>query len=135
MQIFCIEDFKDNIRKLTSKKSYRNIEEDIIEYFFNSEDIQDLRSGTNLNQCNDRPYIKKRLKGSGGYRIYYLLILIDNNVYLMFIHPKTGSVGMDNLSKKTINDLYRKVYDCIKSNDLYLVEPSSDKKRLIFTKV
>lgn len=134
MQIFCIEDFKDNIRKLTSKKSYRNIEEDIIEYFFNSEDIQDLRSGINLNQCDDRPYIKKRLKGRGGYRIYYLLILIDNNVYLMFIHPKTGSMGMDNLSNETIRTLYRKVYDCIKSNDLYLVKPSPDKKRLIFTK-
>ena len=134
MQIFCIEDFKENIGRLTSKKSYRNIEEDVIEHFFNSKDIQDLRSGSRLNHCDDKPYIKKRLKGSGVYRIYYLLLLMDNNVYLMYIHPKTGSMRMDSLSKEDISALYQKVYHCIENNDLYLVEPSEDKKQLIFTK-
>ncbi len=35
MKIFCIEDFKIQFDKLSSKKSYNPIEQDIKDYFFN----------------------------------------------------------------------------------------------------
>jgi hypothetical protein len=70
MNIFCLEDFKEEFEKLKKKNSYASIEQDIIDYFFNK-DIKDLLSGTRLNNSNDTPYIKKRLKGSGGFRIYF----------------------------------------------------------------
>jgi len=35
MDIFCLEDFKNEFDKLKEKKAYRTLEEDIIDYFFN----------------------------------------------------------------------------------------------------
>jgi len=65
MEIFCLEDFKDEFDKLKVKKAYWTLEKDIIDYFFNKT-IQDLNSGTRLNNSDETPYIKKRLRGSGG---------------------------------------------------------------------
>lgn len=74
MEIFCLEDFKVEFEKLSSKKSYNSLEQDIIDYFFNKS-FQQLCSGTRLNNSEKTPYIKKRLKGRGGFRFYFLLIL------------------------------------------------------------
>lgn len=87
MTILCLEDFKVQFEKLKKNNSYMSIEKDIIEYFFNK-DIQLLASGTRLNNSDDTPYIKKRLNGSGGFRTYFLLVIKNEKVYLMFLHPK-----------------------------------------------
>ena len=132
MAIFCIEDFKSQFEKLKKKSSYATLEESIINYFFNK-DIQQLTSGVRLNNSDTTPYIKKRLEGSGGYRVYFLLIIKDENLYLMFLHPKTGSLGYDNITDKSKSLLYKKVLKCIKSNDLYCVSVSAD-NQLLFEK-
>lgn len=131
MKIFCLEDFKVQFEKLKKKNSYSSIEGDIIEYFFKKE-IADLMSGTRLNNSDDTPYIKKRLNGSGGFRIYFLLVKKDENIYLMFLHPKTGSLGYDNISDDSKVLLYKKVLESIKTNNLYKV--SVDKNKLVFKK-
>ena len=92
MKIYCIEDFKVQFEKLKKKNSYSSIENDLIDYFFNKE-IGQLTSGTRLNNSDETPYIKKRINGSGGFRIYFLLIIRLDNVHLVFLHPKTGSLG------------------------------------------
>jgi hypothetical protein len=63
MNLFCLKNFKTEFDKLKSKKPFRNIEKDIIDYFFGKE-IDQLLSGTRLNGNSDSPYIKKRLNGS-----------------------------------------------------------------------
>ncbi len=72
MTILCLEDFKVQFDKLKKKNSYSSIEADIIEYFSNKE-IQQLTSGTRLNNSDNTPFIKKRLNGSGGFRIYFFI--------------------------------------------------------------
>lgn len=131
MTIFCLEDFKLEFEKLMKKNSYSSIETEIIEYFF-GKDIQDLISGTRLNNSDTTPYIKKRLKGSGGFRLYFLLIIKDENLYLMFLHPKTGSLGYDNITDDSKTLLYKKVLNCIKTENLYIV--TIDQKKIKFTK-
>lgn len=74
MDVYCLEDFKTEYDRLKSKKSYRTIEQEIINYFF-EKSSQELCSGVRLNHSVDAPYIKKRLGGRGGFRIYFLLIL------------------------------------------------------------
>lgn len=74
MTILCLEDFKLEFEKLKKKNSYSSIETDIREHFFNK-NIQELISGTRLNNSDTTPYIKKRLKGRGGFRFYFLLII------------------------------------------------------------
>jgi len=118
MEIFCIEEFKVQFEKLKKNRSYSTIEKDIISYFFDTNIIA-LTSGTRLNNSDETPYIKKRLGGSGGYRLYFLLVIKNSNVYLMFLHPKTGSLGYDNITDESKAMLYKKVLASIKLNDLY----------------
>lgn len=131
MTIFCLEDFKIQFEKLKKKNSYSSIEGDIIEYFFDKE-IQQLSSGTRLNNSDDTPYIKKRLNGSGGFRIYFLLLMKDEDIYLMFLHPKTGSLGYENITDASKALLYKKVLESIKTNNLY--EVSVERNKLVFKK-
>ena len=131
MTIFCLEDFKVQFEKLKKKNSYSSIEGDIIEYFFDKE-IQQLSSGTRLNNSDDAPYIKKRLNGSGGFRIYFLLLMKGENIYLMFLHPKTGFLGYENITDDSKALLYKKVLECIKTKNLYQV--SVEKNKLAFKK-
>jgi hypothetical protein len=131
MTILSIEDFKIQLEKLKKKNSYATIENDIIDYFFNK-GVHQLTSGTRLNNSNDIPYIKKRINGSGGYRVYFLLVIKDEKLYLMFLHPKTGSLGYDNITDESKALLYKKVLESIKSNNLYIV--SVDNNKLLFTK-
>ena len=131
MKLFCIEDFKIEFEKLKKKNSYSTIEKDIIEYFFNKE-IQELLSGTRLNNSDTAPYIKKRLKGSGGFRVYFLIIIKEDTTYLMFVHPKTGSLGYENITDESKTLLYKKVLDCIKDNKLLMITVENNK--LVFNK-
>ena len=134
MDIYCLDDFKVEFEKLISKKSYNTIENEIIKYFF-EKSVQELSSGTRLNNSDDIPYIKKRLLGSGGFRCYYLLIIKNESLYLMFVHPKTGSKGSENITDESKAYLYKKVLDCIKSGNLYKLILSEKQTKINFIKV
>jgi hypothetical protein len=133
MRIFCIEDFKKEFKKLSSKKSYQSLEKDIINYFFDKNADQ-LSSGTRLNNSDLTPYIKKRIKGAGGFRFYFLLIYKSSCLYLLFVHPKTGTYGVDNISNDSISYLYKEVLKCIKSGKLYDIQCNEAKTKLTFKK-
>lgn len=126
MTILCLEDFRAAFEKLKKKNSYSSIETDIIEYFFNK-DIQQLISGTRLNNSDTTPYIKKRLKGRGGFRVYFLLIVKDENLYLMYLHPKTGTLGYENITDESKALLYKKVLECIKTKNLFIATVENNK--------
>lgn len=49
----------------------------------------------------------------------------------MFLHPKTGSLGFDNITDESKSLLYKKVLDSITTNNLYIV--SKEENKLIFT--
>lgn len=46
--------------------------------------------------------------GKGGYRLYFLLIIRKESLYLMFVHPKTGSYGSENMTEESKAYLYKK---------------------------
>jgi hypothetical protein len=97
MKFFCTVLFKETIESLSGKKPYRNIIAEVSDYFHNKS-IQEICSGTRLNNSDTAPYIKKRLNGSGGYRLYFLILIQKENVCLIFIHPKTGPDGSENIT-------------------------------------
>jgi hypothetical protein len=132
--VYCISDFKDAFDDLIKKRPYKDIEVDIIAYFFDKK-LEDLQSGKRLNHSQDEPYIKKRLEGKGGFRVYFLIKIIKENIYLMFVHPKTGPQGSDNITDDSKAKIYKNVLECIKTNDLYKLTRNDDKNKLIFTKV
>ncbi|WP_297097523.1 hypothetical protein [uncultured Draconibacterium sp.] len=130
MNIFCTDRFKIEFEKLLSKKQYRTLKQDFIKYFFNKK-IEELLSGTNLNNSKETPYIKKRLRGSGGYRFYFLILIKEENLYLMFLHPKTGPYGAPNINNESKAMLYKDILEKIKSDELFTVTYTN--KELLFT--
>lgn len=133
MNLYCLDDFKVEFEKLNSKKSYHTLEKDLIDYFF-EKSIQQLCSGTRLNNSDNTPYIKKRLNGRGGFRCYFLLVIKDDSLYLMFVHPKTGANGSENITDESKAYLYKKVLERIKSKELYLLKLNDDKTKIKFEK-
>ena len=134
MNLYCLEDFKVEFDKLKSKKSYKTIEEEIINYFFGKTN-EELCSGTRLNHSLDTPYIKKRLGGRGGFRFYFLLIIKNDSLYLLFVHPKTGSLGSENITDEYKTYLYKKILTCIQSKDLYTLSLDTSKQKIVFEKI
>lgn len=133
MPIYCIEDFKKQFEKLSSKNSYKGLESEIINYFF-GKPIKDLCSGTRLNNDSENPYIKKRFKGRGGFRCYFLILIKNESLYLMFVHPKTGSMGASNLKNESKTHLYKKVLECIKQQNLYILSLNNNGNEIRFEK-
>jgi len=131
MRIYCIEDFKNEFVKLTSKSSYKHLEPEAIKYFFNKP-VKDLLSGIRLNHSNEAPYIKKRIGGSGGFRCYFLVLIKNESLYLMFVHPKSGAKGSSNVKDDSKAYLYKKVLSCIKEKKLY--ELKLNKNKITFNK-
>lgn len=52
----------------------------------------------------------------------------------MFVHPKTGSQGAENITDESKTLLYKKVLECIESNDLYHLTLNESKTDIIFSK-
>lgn len=134
MKIYCLEDFKFAFEKLKSKNSYKSIEQDTINYFFNKSS-SDLSPGTRLNNSDLTPYIKKRLGGRGGFRFYYLLLIKDDRIYLMYVHPKTGVYGAENITDESKAMLYKKLLTSIENKNLYQLFLNSTEKNIIFQKM
>ena len=131
MTIYCIESFKNALEKLGKKKPYKSLEQEIISYFFNRP-ATELISGTRLNNSISEPYIKKRLEGSSGYRLYFLILVKNDNLYLMFVHPKTGPDGADNIDDNHKAYLYKNVLQCIRDQDLYLLQLNEGQNKINF---
>lgn len=132
MTIFCTHKFKKEFDRLMRKKSYNSLEKDLIDYFFvDAITPEKLRSGTNLTNSNDRPFIKKRIGGSGGFRCYYYLFIVDSKLYLTFVHPKSGAYGSSNTSKKQRKELIDHLIADILINNLIEVTKSTENK-LVF---
>lgn len=126
MKIYCLSEFLNEVERLKKKNSYSDIEVEISDHFF-GKTIDQICNGNLLNASKDTPYIKKRLKGRGGYRLYCLLIIRDDSVYLMFVHPKTGSLGYESLSREKIKSLQKDLFEAIKSDDLFEVTFEGEK--------
>jgi len=85
---------------------------------FNTIDIDGLKLGTNLLPTNGIYFIKRRIAGSSGYRIYYVFDEKNRKVYFSFIHPKTGLEGIANIGDKFKKSDFNYIFDAVKKNDL-----------------
>ena len=90
---------------MKSKRSYKSIEGDLVAYF-GGKTVKELASGVRLNHSIDAPFIKKRIGGRGGFRFYFLLLIKGDCLYLMYVHPKSGSMGASNITDASKASLY-----------------------------
>jgi hypothetical protein len=53
----------------------------------------------------------------------------------MFVHPKTGSLGADNIDDKSKALLYKKILEAIKTSNFYEMKIDATTESLIFEKI
>lgn len=78
------------------------------------------------------PHIKKRLKGSGGFRIYYYIYVTEDRLYLLFVHPKSGSMGSSNIDDDFKADIIKRLPSAIRDKQLYKLSKDKKGKRILF---
>ncbi len=111
MNIYLSKEFIRLASNLLKVKAHSDIEKILIESLFNKS-LRDIKTGIARlkGNINDSFFLKKRIaqKGKGkssGYRLYAWLIVVDNNLYLLYIHPKTGKYAQINISKPKQSEL------------------------------
>jgi uncharacterized protein YbaR (Trm112 family) len=59
--------------------------------------------------------------------------ICKDNLYLMYVHPKKGSAGAENITDDFEKRIYKEVLESIKSDDLYKLSVQND--QLTFTHI
>ena len=121
MDFYCIPEFEFEFNSLCLKNNYSNLPNLLFDEF-NSIDINGLKSGTNLLPGKGIYYIKRRIAGSSGYRVYYVIDEKNNKVYFGFIHPKTGPEGIANIGHKFKIANFKSIFVAMKNGDLKKVK-------------
>lgn len=132
MKVFSTLEFKNEFEKLIRKNSYKYLSEEIISCYLGEKDIKDCLEGTKLNGHSPNPFIKKRLGGSGGSRLYLIAVIKRDSIYLSFIHPKAGALGYENISNSKKTQLLNDVVFCIENNNLFEVTCCENNKTIVF---
>jgi len=83
-------------------------------------------TGDPLSIVPNVTYLKKRLEGSGGYRVYVLGLVKNDAVYLLYVHPKTGPDKLANVSMEKKKALLKDVLAAIKNETLLEVAPDPE---------
>ena len=96
MSVYITEEFVSEVSSLLKSTSHQDCEKEIIKHIFNSslEEIKLNGSKRLGGDPNKSPFLRKRIETenagkSSGYRLYFWLMIEEENVYLLFIHPKT----------------------------------------------
>lgn len=120
---YCSQSFKNEFQKLIKKNQHIDLESNFIEFLgTEKKQIIDFYEGIKLggNVNTDPCLIKKRRKGSGGYRIYYYIYLQNDEICFISLHPKTGKRGKANENEiKTVKNQFKKDR---KNNELYIIK-------------
>ena len=138
MGLYCTGEFRDEVEKLRKTGSHAGIEADIIEAYCNTT-FAEWRTGDLLfavpTGAPDALFLKRRLDGRGGFRVYGIAKVRAQSFYLGFIHPKTGRFGGENLTDEKRKWVPKHILSCIKSGELLELvvdKPPGAKFRLAF---
>ena len=123
MSVFLTEEFVSEVSLLLKDTSHDDCEKEIIKSIFNSS-LEEFR----LNGCkrlggdpNKSPFLRKRIETenagkSSGYRLYFWLLIEEENIYLLFIHPKTGRRSGTNITTEKQKELVKTFINHRKNN-------------------
>lgn len=136
MRLFCTEEFKKELSTLRKNNSHAHVEAELVDAYCNKP-FSDVLGGDLLYDLKTAKFVKKRLSGRGGFRFYVLAVISDENVYLTWVHPKSGFHGMDNISTVKQKELLTSIGTIRKAGgELYEITPdASDPEKAVFTLV
>lgn len=126
MNVYCTNKFAVEFGKLKKNKKYADLEQLLIKDFLSGQTIADVNNGDLLNGSTIAPFLKKRVPDAAGYRIYYYVIIKDDDIYLTWLHPKIGPAGIDNIGKEFKKQIQKDVIACIKAKDFLVMKLTPD---------
>lgn len=132
MRVYCTQEFKSEFDKITKNKAYSTLEKEIVGQYCNTT-YEEACTGDALGIFPNVSYLKKRLEGSGGYRVYIVGFVKNDAIYLAFVHPKTGPYGADNITLAKKKLLLKDMLAAIKNNELYsIIQDLGNSEKLVF---
>ena len=139
MKIFASDLFIEEVKKLIKSGSHADCEFVLIEEVFSKNLKSITQQGTpkKLGGANETPFIRRRLNdgsgSSGGYRLYLWAFIIDKQIYLLFIHPKTGRRSGTNLDKDFQKYLVKTFLKEKNSDGLIQLSLNKNKDQIIYS--
>jgi|GEM_PF-1622738 len=130
MTIYCTPNFCKQIAELAKNKSYASVLADVCDYF-KDKNIHELhitkaviRTSPSIYSINKYRIINSLSnKGkSSSYRCICGCYVKNDLIILDTIYPKTGSEGIDNLSKEQYTNIATSIKDAVSVNDLAILD-------------
>jgi len=110
MELFATQSVVDTIKKLEKKPSYSDLRLLFYDYICKHPSFQNWDSSARLRNMSPIHHIRIRLGGRGGYRVYYVLNLKNDEVIISGLHPKTGKKQNLHFRMRRLKSLYAKRY-------------------------
>ncbi len=123
MEVCCTPEFEEQLEKLSKNKSYASLGAELAAAYCGVT-FEQASTGDLLFPMPGLSFIKKRLAGRGGYRVYVLAVVREERVYLGFVHPKTGRYGADNVTTVRKAAILKEIQAAIATGQLYRLEPA-----------
>lgn len=122
-----------DVFKLEKKGSYSDLRSLLFDFISKKETLEDWKEGTRIHLGNPNfLFLKKRIGGSGGYRMYYLLTIHGDEITIAALYPKFGTKGGSDLSDSGKIESIREALDGIVSKTRLKIITLPDKKSIIF---
>jgi len=141
MIVFVTEEFLSELKLISKDKSHSNCESFLIDSIFNKsiDEIKNIGTKRLGGQADKNPFLRKRIGSenygkSSGYRLYFWLFIVEENVFLLFIHPKTGRRSASNITIEKQKDLVKTFKEYRNTNRFLEVELDDEKSRIVFSK-
>lgn len=132
MDLYCTDEFKATFDKLSKEKAYATLEAELISQYCNTT-YDAACTGDPLSVFPNASYLKKRLEGKGGYRVYVLGVVKKDAIYLTYVHPKTGPYKLASIDMAKKKQLLKDVLAAIKGGKLLKVsEDPINSGKLLF---
>jgi len=138
MEFFFTEEFISEFKKIIKGKEHKDLESLFIDEILEKTFDEILYTGT-TKQSGDNTnslYIKKRIgkKKSGkrgGYRSYISVLIKNQQLYFIFIHPKTGRRAMVKLETEKEIVLIKKLKEDKENNNLIEICLNDERSKII----
>lgn len=139
MRVFMSPTFIEEVRKLTGSNDHSDLERVLIESVYTGSIDHVIQGGNakKLGGSPNTPFIRRRMESQGhgkssGYRLYLWAFRIEQDIYLLYIHPKTGRSSAANISAEYQKQLVAEFKSFRDSGRMALTRLSKDGTRILF---
>lgn len=141
MRVFVTEEFLSEVKSISKNNDHSECETDLINSIFKQkiDEIKNIGTKRLGGHPDKSPFLRKRVESessgkSSGYRLYFWLFIQDQDVFLLFIHPKTGRRSATNITTNKQKELVKTFKEHRDNNLFSEVELDKTKSHLIFSK-